>query len=71
MARRGSGTRRRTEIHRALDRAADERALIRALQSFVLKGAGHLEDIDATAVRQLRSSSRSRAERSLPLGARN
>jgi hypothetical protein len=73
MAQKGSGTHRRAKIHRALDPVADERALIRALQSLVLKGAGHIEDVDATAGRRLRSRSRSRsrAERSLPLGAQN
>ena len=46
MAQRGPGTRRRTEIQRASDPAADERALLLALQNFVLKGAGHIEDVD-------------------------
>jgi Arc/MetJ family transcription regulator len=42
------GTRTETEtIHRALDLVADEGALIVALRNFVLKGGGHIEDIDA------------------------
>ena len=71
MSQKSPGTQRRAEVHRALEPAADERALIRALQSLVLKGAGHIEDVDATAGRQLRSRSRSHAERSRPLGAQN
>ena len=71
MAQKGPGTQRRAEIHQALDPAADERALIRALQNLVLKDAGHIEDVDAAARRQLRSRSRSRAERSRPHGAQN
>ena len=46
--RRILGTRSETEtIHRALDLVADEAALIEALQAFVSKGRGHIEDIDA------------------------
>ncbi len=42
------GTRTETEtIHRALDLVAEEGALILALRNFVLKGGGHIEDIDA------------------------
>ena len=42
------GTRTETEtIHRALDLVAEEGALIVALRNFVLKGGGHIEDIDA------------------------
>ena len=42
------GTRTETEtIHRALDLVAEEAALVRALREFVLKGGGHIEDIDA------------------------
>ncbi len=47
-ARRILGTRTETEtIHRALDLVADEAALVEALQSFVAKGRGHIEDLDA------------------------
>jgi len=42
------GTRTETEtIHRALDLVAEEAALVLALREFVLKGGGHIEDIDA------------------------
>ena len=42
------GTRTETEtIHRALDLVAQEAALVVALRQFVLKGGGHVEDIDA------------------------
>jgi hypothetical protein len=42
------GTRTETEtIHRALDLVADEAALVEALQRFVEKGRGRIEDIDA------------------------
>jgi hypothetical protein len=42
------GTRTETEtIHRALDLVAEEAALVRALRDFVLKGGGHIEDVDA------------------------
>jgi Arc/MetJ family transcription regulator len=42
------GTRTETEtIHRALDLVADETALALALRDFVLKGGGHIEDVDA------------------------
>ena len=42
------GTRTETEtIHRALDLVAEEAALIQALRTFVLKGGGHIEDLDA------------------------
>jgi hypothetical protein len=42
------GTRTETEtIHRALDLVADEAALVAALRNFVLKGGGHIEDVDA------------------------
>lgn len=42
------GTRTETEtIHRALDLVAEEAALILALRDFVLKGGGHIEDLDA------------------------
>jgi len=41
-------TRTETEtIHRALDLVAEEAALVAALRDFVLKGAGHIEDVDA------------------------
>ena len=47
-ARRVLGTRSETEaIHRALDLIADEAALVETLHTFVLKGRGHIEDIDA------------------------
>ena len=46
--RRILGTRTETEtIHRALDLVADEAALVEALRSFVVKGRGHIEDLDA------------------------
>ena len=46
--RRILGTRTETEtIHRALDLVADEAALVEALQSFVVKGRGHIEDVGA------------------------
>ncbi len=46
--RRILGTRTETEtIHRALDLVADEAALVKALRNFVVKGRGHIEDIDA------------------------
>lgn len=46
--RRILGTRTETEtIHRALDLVAEEAELIVALRDFVLKGGGHIEDIDA------------------------
>ena len=46
--RRILGTRTETEtIHRALDLVADEAALVRTLRDFVLKGGGHIEDVDA------------------------
>ena len=42
------GTRTETEtIHRALDLVAEEAALVLALRNFVLKGGGHIEDVDA------------------------
>jgi hypothetical protein len=42
------GTRTETEtIHRALELVADEAALVLTLRNFVLKGGGHIEDIDA------------------------
>ena len=42
------GTRTETEtIHRALDLVAEEAALVLTLRNFVLKGGGHIEDIDA------------------------
>lgn len=42
------GTRTETEtIHRALDLVAEEGALILVLRNFVLKGGGHIEDVDA------------------------
>ena len=45
-ARRILGARTETEtIHRALDLVADEAALVEALQSFVVKGRGHIEDV--------------------------
>ena len=47
-ARRILGTRSETEtIHRALDLVADEAALVETLHAFVLKGRGHIEDVDA------------------------
>lgn len=46
--RRILGTRTETEtIHRALDLVADEAALVEALRGFVIKGHGHVEDVDA------------------------
>ena len=46
--RRILGTRTETEtIHRALDLVADEAALVKALRRFVVKGRGHIEDLDA------------------------
>jgi hypothetical protein len=46
--RRILGTRTETEtIHRALDLVADEAALVEALRAFVVKGRGHIEDLDA------------------------
>ncbi|MDP3768066.1 MAG: hypothetical protein Q8S13_08630 [Dehalococcoidia bacterium] len=46
--RRILGTRTETEtIHRALDLVAEEAALVLTLRNFVLKGGGHIEDIDA------------------------
>jgi hypothetical protein len=33
-------------IHRALDLAAEEAALVKALRNFVLKGGGHIEDLN-------------------------
>jgi hypothetical protein len=46
--RRILGTRTETEtIHRALDLVADEAALVEALRTFVVKGRGHIEDLDA------------------------
>jgi hypothetical protein len=46
--RRILGTRTETEtIHRALDLVAEEAALVQALRNFVLKGGGHIEDLDA------------------------
>jgi hypothetical protein len=45
--RRILGTRTETEtIHRALDLVAEEAALVQALREFVLKGGGHIEDVD-------------------------
>jgi Arc/MetJ family transcription regulator len=42
------GTRTETEtIHKALDLVAEEAALVLTLRDFVLKGGGHIEDIDA------------------------
>jgi hypothetical protein len=47
-ARRILGTRSETEtIHRALDLVAYEAALAKTLHTFVLKGRGHIEDVDA------------------------
>ena len=46
--RRILGTRTETEtIHRALDLVADEAALVEAMRAFVVKGRGHIEDVDA------------------------
>jgi hypothetical protein len=46
--RRILGTRTETEtIQRALDLVLDEAALVEALHRFVLKGRGHVEDVDA------------------------
>ena len=46
--RRILGTRTETEtIHRALDLVANEAALVAALRRFVMKGRGHIEDLDA------------------------
>jgi hypothetical protein len=45
--RRILGTRTETEtIQRALDLVVDEAALVEALRRFVLKGRGHIEDVD-------------------------
>ncbi|OGB94219.1 MAG: hypothetical protein A3G35_13385 [candidate division NC10 bacterium RIFCSPLOWO2_12_FULL_66_18] len=42
------GTKTETEtIHRALDLVADETALAKALRTLVVKGHGHIEDLDA------------------------
>jgi hypothetical protein len=42
-------TRTETEtIHRALDMVADEAALVEALRRFVMRGRGHIEDVDAS-----------------------
>jgi Arc/MetJ family transcription regulator len=42
------GTRTETEtIHKALDLVAEEAALVQTLREFVLKGGGHIEDVDA------------------------
>ena len=47
-SRRILGTRTETEtIQRALDMVVDEAALVEALHRFVLKGRGHVEDVDA------------------------
>ena len=47
-SRRILGTRTETEtIHRALDLVVDEAALVEALHRFMLKGRGHIEDVDA------------------------
>lgn len=44
-ARRALGTRTETEtIHRALDAAANEAGLARALRSLIVKGRGRIED---------------------------
>jgi len=41
------GTRTETEtIHKALDLVADEAALVRALKNLVIRGRGHVEEID-------------------------
>lgn len=46
-ARRALGTRTETEtIHRALDLAADELALARALRALIRKGRGGIESLD-------------------------
>jgi len=46
-SRRILGTRTETEtIQRALDLVVDEAALVEALHRFVLKGRGHIEDVD-------------------------
>jgi len=48
-ARRILGTRSETEtVHRALNLVADEAALVETLHAFVLKGQGHIEDIEVT-----------------------
>ena len=42
------GTKTETEtIHRALDFVADETALAKVLRTLVMKGHGHIEDLDA------------------------
>jgi hypothetical protein len=47
-SRRILGTRTETEtIQRALDLVVNEAALVEALHRFVLKGRGHIEDVDA------------------------
>jgi hypothetical protein len=44
-ARRALGARTETEtIHRALDAAADEAGLARALRALIVKGRGRIED---------------------------
>lgn len=46
-ARRALRTRTETEtIHRALDLAANEVALARALRALIAKGRGHIEPLD-------------------------
>ena len=46
--RRILGTRTETEtIQRALDLVLDEAALVEALHRFVLRGRGHIEEVDA------------------------
>jgi hypothetical protein len=46
-ARRALRTRTETEtIHRALDLAANEVALARALRALIVKGRGHIEPLD-------------------------
>ena len=47
-ARRALGTRTETDtIHRALDAAANEAGLARALRNLIVKGRGRIEDIGA------------------------
>jgi DNA polymerase III epsilon subunit-like protein len=46
-ARKALGTRTETEtIHRALDMAAAEAELAKALRELIIKGRGRIEDID-------------------------
>lgn len=47
-ARKALGTRTETDtIHRALELAANEAGLARALHNLIVKGRGRIEDVDA------------------------